>query len=79
MIQKDPQNEFRKKLANWLGITHEELEEYGEDVETIDNYSEVEDYDFFIQFSEKTPAAILNKMSRIEAGNVVYFNLEELD
>ncbi len=79
MIQNDPEDEFRKKLAKWLGITHEELEEYGEDVEAIDNYSDVEDYDFFIQFSEKTPGTILDKMSRMEAGYVVYFNLEELD
>lgn len=79
MNQKDEQDQFREKLAGWLGITYDELEEYGEDVEAIDNYSEVEDYDYFIQFSELTPDDILAKMSRIGEDNIVYFNLEELD
>jgi hypothetical protein len=79
MSQTNAEEQFREKLAAWLGITYEELEEYGEDVEAIDNYSEVEDYDYFIQFSEMTPPNILARISRIDADLVVYFNLEELD
>lgn len=79
MANKDAQDQFREKLAAWLGITYDELEEYGEDVEAIDNYSEIEDYDYFIQFSEVTPPQILAKMSRTDDENIVYFNLEELE
>jgi len=79
MSEKNHQDQFREKLAAWLGITYDELEEYGEDVEAIDNYSEVEDYDYFIQFSEVTPREILIKMPRVEQDNIVYFNLEELE
>ena len=79
MSKKNHQDQFREKLAAWLGITYDELEEYGEDVEAIDNYSEVEDYDYFIQFSEVTPREILIKMPRVEQDNIVYFNLEELE
>jgi len=79
MSEKNHQDQFREKLAAWLGITYNELEEYGEDVEAIDNYSEVEDYDYFIQFSEVTPREILIKMPRVEQDNIVYFNLEELE
>jgi len=78
MSEKNHQDQFREKLAAWLGITYDELEEYGEDVEAIDNYSEVEDYDYFIQFSEVTPRETLIKMPRVEQNNIVYFNLEEL-
>ena len=79
MSLPNQQDQFREKLAAWLGITYDELEEYGEDVEALDNYSEVEDYDDFIQFSEVTPSEILIKMDRIGADNIIYFNLEELD
>ena len=79
MSEKNHQDQFREKLAAWLGITYDELEEYGEDVEAIDNYSEIEDYDYFIQFSEVTPREILIKMPRVEQDNIVYFNLEELE
>ena len=79
MDHKNAEDQFRVKLADWLGISYDELEEYGEDVEAIDNYSEIEDFDYFIQFSELTPDDILAKMSRINEENVVYFNLEELE
>ncbi|TDE10515.1 hypothetical protein [Dyadobacter psychrotolerans] len=79
MSLPNQQDQFREKLAAWLGITYDELEEYGEDVEALDNYSEVEDYDYFIQFSEVTPSEILTKMDRIGEDNIVYFNLEELE
>lgn len=79
MPDKNEQDYFREKLAVWLGITFEELEEYGEDVEPVENDNEVEDFDYQIQFSELTPLEILQKIGRIDADGVVYFNLEELD
>jgi len=79
MANKNEQDYFREKLAVWLGITFDELEEYGEDVEPVENDNEIEDYDYQIQFSEVTPREILSKMERIDEDGVVYFNLEELD
>jgi hypothetical protein len=69
---------FRKKLAAWLGISFEELEEYGEDAEENNgDYGNV-NYAFTLQFSKDTPQEILDKMQRISKRNIVYFNLEEL-
>jgi hypothetical protein len=79
MTHESEQERFRKKLAEWLGISYEDLEEYGEDVEAIENDNELEDYEYCIQFSSLTPQAILNKIHRIDDVNMVYFNLEELD
>ena len=69
---------FRRKLAGWLGITFEELEEYGEDVEENNgDYGNV-NYAYTLQFSKDTPDEVLEKMIRISKRKIVYFNLEEL-
>ncbi len=78
-MSKNREEQFRERLASWLGITYAELEEYGEELEAVDNYSEIEDYDYFISFSESTPREILNKISRIDSDRIVYLNLEELE
>jgi len=75
----DPEDKFREKLAEWLGITYDELEEYGEDVEANHEGKGRGDYAYFIQFSESTPQEILDKIERIDRKKVVYFDLEEMN
>ena len=79
MSEKNKQNIFRERLAAWLGITFDELEEYGEEIETVPNDSEIEDFDYYIEFADTTPESILSKISRVDLQRIVYFNLEELD
>jgi hypothetical protein len=79
MEYKSAEDQFRAKLAAWLGITFDELEEYGEDVEANELDEDNDDYAYKIQFSESTTQDILDKMSRIDEDRTVYFNLEELD
>ena len=76
---EDPEDKFRVKLAAWLGITFDELEEYGEDVEANHEEKGSGDYGYFIQFSESTSKEILDKIDRIDIKRTVYFDLEELD
>ena len=76
---EDPEDKFRVKLAAWLGITFDELEEYGEDVEANHEEKGSGDYGYFIQFSESTSQEILDKIDRIDRKRTVYFDLEELD
>jgi len=72
------EDQFRKKLASWMGISFEELEEYGEDVtENNGDYGNVK-YAYTLQFSKETPQEILDKIIRISQRKIVYFNLEEL-
>lgn len=78
-IFANEQDRFRKKLADWLGLTYEELEEYGEDVEANNEDKGEGDYSYFIQFSDSTSPEILDKITRIDHTNTVYFDLEELD
>jgi len=75
----DPEDKFRVKLAAWLGITFDELEEYGEDVEANHEEKGSGDHAYFIQFSESTPDEILDKIDRVDRKRTVYFDLEELD
>ena len=72
------EDQFRRKLANWLGITFEELEEYGEDIEENPGPSNL-DYAYILPFVKETPDEILDKLIRISRKKIVYFNLEELD
>ena len=76
---EDAVDKFRNKLAKWLGVSYDELEEYGEDVEANDGSNGKLRYGYFIQFSNVTPTEILKKVSRIDKNRNVYFNLEELD
>lgn len=75
----DEQDRFRRKLAKWLTITYDELEEYAEDVEPNNGDSNREKYGYFIQFSDATPPEITDKLERLDHNNMVYFNLEDLD
>lgn len=78
-INEDQQEKFRKKLAKWLGVSYDELEEYGEDVEVNNEGVGKGKYGYYIQFSDATSEEILHKIKRINSNNTVYFNLEELD
>ncbi|WP_221392483.1 hypothetical protein [Dyadobacter sp. NIV53] len=78
MGRKNEQDQFREKLALWLGITYDELEEYGEDVVANDGEHGKDEYVYMIQFSDSTPYEILDKIDRIDRRRTVYFNLEEL-
>lgn len=78
MAQKDAEDLFREKLAAWLGITYDELEEYGEDVVANEGEYGKDEYVYMIQFSDSTPYEILDKIDRIDRRRTVYFNLEEL-
>jgi hypothetical protein len=73
------QDYFRKKLARWLGISYDELEEYAEDVEC--NHYDIDQarFGYYLQFSFATPIEITNKIKRLDTNNIIYFNLEELD
>jgi len=73
------QDQFRKKLARWLGLSHDELEEFAEDVEPNNGDSDREKFGYYLQFSEATPPEITEKIKRLNSNNIVYFNLEELD
>ena len=71
-------DQFRKKLAAWLGISFEELEEWGEEVQENDGEYGQRKYAFSLSFSKDTPEEILQKMPRVDSRQTVYFNLEEL-
>ena len=79
MDHKNAEDQFRVKLADRLGISYDELEEYGEDVEANHEEKGSGDYGYFIQFSESTSQEILDKIDRIDRKRTVYFDLEELD
>ena len=78
MGRKNEEDKFREKLASWLGVTFDELEEYGEDVTANDGENGKHEYAYLIQFSDSTPFEILDKVDRINRKRIVYFNLEEL-
>ena len=78
MGRKNEEDKFREKLALWLGVTYNELEEYGEDVIANDGENGKDEYAYLIQFSDSTPFEILDKIDRIDRKRTVYFNLEEL-
>lgn len=78
-MSEDAVDRFRNKLAKWLSVSYDELEEYGEDVEANDGSNGKLRYGYFIQFSNATPIEILRKVNRIDKNRTVYFNLEELD
>ena len=77
--QGDEQEKFRRKLAKWLGITYDELEEFGEEVEPNNGEPGKAKFAYFLQFSNSTDQEILDKIKRVDNNNAVYFNLEELD
>ncbi len=77
--KENSEDRFRNRLAAWLGITFDELEEYGEDVEENDGDFGNLKYAYTLAFSKDTPQDVLDKMSRISRRKIVYFNLEELD
>ena len=79
MGRKNEEDTFREKLALWLGVTYNELEEYGEDVIANDGENGNDEYAYLIQFSDSTPFEILDKVDRINRKRIVYFNLEELN
>jgi hypothetical protein len=70
---------FRKKLARWLGISYDELEEYAEDVECNNGDVDRTKYGYYLQFSDATPPEITDKIKRLDDNYTIYFNLEELD
>ena len=72
-------NQFRKKIAKWLNLSFDDLEEYAEDVEINNGINGKEAYAYFIQFSDATPPEITNKIKRLDNNNTLFFNLEELD
>ena len=75
---KSKEDQFREKLAVLLGISFEELEEYGEEVEENNGDHGQRKYAYSLQFSDDTPQELLDKISRISEHNIVYFNLSEL-
>lgn len=77
--KKTKQEAFREKLANWLSISYEELEEFGEEVEPNLNKTKVNKWEYFILFSKDTPASVKKRINRLTGSNKVYFNLEELE
>ncbi len=72
------QDQFRRKLAAFLGITFEELEEYAEEVEENNGDYGNQKYTYTLQFSKETPEEVLARLTRISRRRIVYFNLEEL-
>jgi len=70
---------FRKKLAKWLGLTYDELEEFAEDVEPNHGGNGNGKYGYYLQFSDATPPEIVQKIKRLDNNYTLYFNLEELD
>jgi hypothetical protein len=80
MAKKESREDlFRRKVAAWLGISFEELEEYGEDIAENNGDYGNRAYAFVLPFSPDTPPEILDKIRRISKRGIVYFNLEELD
>ena len=77
-MAESKEDQFRRKLATWLGISFEELEEYAEDIEENNGDFGNLKYAYTLQFSKDTPDEILDKLIRISKRKVVYFNLEEL-
>lgn len=79
MSRQNAEDLFRARLAAWLGITADELEEYAEDVEENNGDYGNAQYAYTLQFSKDTPPEVLDKLRRISRRNIVYFNLEELE
>ena len=73
------QEYFRRKVARWLGISYDDLEEYAEDVECNKGDFDREKFGYYLQFSDATPKAIIGKIKRLDNNYTLYFNLEELD
>lgn len=76
---QSPEDFFRQKLAAWLGITFDELEEWAEEVEENNGDYGNQKYAYTLAFSKDTPPGILDRLRRISQRGIVYFNLEELE
>ena len=73
------QDFFRKKLARWLGISYDDLEEYAEEVECNNGHVNYEKFGYYLRFSDAIPDEISRNIKRLDNNYLVYFNLEELD
>lgn len=75
----EEQNEkFRALLADHLGISIEELDQYGGEIEErTGNDGAV--YGHYIRFDSDTPKEVLEKINGIDGNNTVYFDPGELD
>lgn len=78
-IKGNEQDQFRRKLAKWLNISYDELEEYAEDVEPNNGDVNRSKFDYHIQFSDATPPEITDKIKRLDSNYILFFNLDELD
>jgi hypothetical protein len=77
--ENSQEDQFRKRLAKWLGISFDDLEEYAEEVEPNNGNIDRSKFGYYLQFSDSTPPEVTNKLKRLDSNNILYFNLEEID